>query len=145
MGATDTPHTFFYHDRYGTAVRGVLAHDRLRHDTDDQTEFLADGSFVDRDDEQVWEAYRRIRSDEQDGVPGDLPADRHLFRRVDGQVFALNRSSRLFLDLFSRAAHLRRGAAPALDIEPTVADRVWRTFIGQRLIRRHRLPAGPAR
>lgn len=114
LGSTDTPHTFFYHDRYGTAVRGVLAHDRVRHDTDDQTQFLANGTFVDRDDEQVWEAYRRIRSDEQDGSPGELPADRHLFRRADGLVFALNRSSRLFLDLH-RPAHPRRRATSALD------------------------------
>ncbi|MFG1743169.1 B12-binding domain-containing radical SAM protein [Micromonospora chalcea] len=144
LGSTDTPHTFFYHDRYGTAVRGVLAHDRVRHDTDDRTEFLANGAFVDRDDEQVWDAYRRIRSDEQEGVPGDLPANRHLFRRTDGQVFALNRSSRLFLDLFSTPLTLAEAQRRLWIVEPAVADRVWRTFIGQRLIRRHQLPA-PAR
>lgn len=141
LGSTDTPHSFFYHDRYGTDVRGVLAHDRVRQHDDDRTEFVANGVFVDRADEQAWEAYRRMRAEEQEGTPGALlPVDRHLFRRADGQVFALNRSSRTFLDLFTAPLTLAEAQHRLWVVEPTVADRVWRTFIGQRLLRRHALP-----
>ena len=107
----------------------MLAHDRVRHDTDDRTEFLANGSFVDRDDEQVWDAYRRIRSDEQEGVRRPAGGRAPVPPR-DGQVFALNRSRRLFLDLFSTPLTLAEAQRRLWIVEPAVADRVWRTFIG---------------
>jgi hypothetical protein len=142
LGSTDTPHSFFYHDRYGTAVRSVLAQDRTRRDGDDDAPFIVNGVFVERMDENTWEAYRRIKQAEQEGTPGAaLPTDRHLFRRVDGQVFALNRSSRTILDLFASPQTLAQAHQRLWIVDSTVVDRVWRTFIGQRLIRREEVPA----
>jgi anaerobic magnesium-protoporphyrin IX monomethyl ester cyclase len=137
LGSTDTPHSFFYHDRYGTAVRSVLADDRLRRDSDDDAPFVVNGVFVERQDETTWDAYRRIKEAEQEGTPGAaLPVNRHLFRRVDGQVFALNRSSRTILDLFASPRTLAEAHQRLWIVDSTVVDRVWQTFIGQRLIRR---------
>jgi anaerobic magnesium-protoporphyrin IX monomethyl ester cyclase len=137
LGATDTPHSFFYHDRYGTALRAVFAHERTRQEADDVRQFVANGAFVERGDDAAWRLYRQIKAAEQDGRPGRaLPEDGQLFRRTDGQVFALNRSTRRFLDLFNAPLTLADAGQHAWLLDPQSADRLWRTFISQRLIRR---------
>ncbi|WFE22194.1 radical SAM protein [Solwaraspora sp. WMMD937] len=143
LGSTDTPHSFFYHDRYGTSVREVMDAERRRRRSDDEQLFIANGTFVEPpEDAELWRLYRRMVAMQHGlGSDGEVPLSRQLFRRADAEVFTLNRSSRLFLDIFGEPVTLAAAQQRSWMVPSTVADRLWDTFISQRLIRRYRDPA----
>jgi hypothetical protein len=132
LGATDTAHTFFYSDRYGTEVRALLEDDRCRHETDEDVPFVANGSFVPRPAEDVLAAYA-----ERYEVPERLIGpERLVFRRADGRLLFLPRSTRAFLDIFLVPTTLAQAQEHAWMVEPDTADRLWDALIRKRLIRR---------
>ena len=139
LGAVDTPHSFFYHDRYGTAVREHLEADRDLHEGDDDTPFVVNGQFVAAPDPAVLSRYCAVY-----GVPRDeLPAGRLVFRRDDGRIFLLPANTRLYLKLFAEPTTLAAARARAWILAASDTDRTWQTLVRLRLIRRHTPRTGP--
>ncbi|GAA1798770.1 hypothetical protein GCM10009682_20440 [Luedemannella flava] len=141
LGAVDTPHTFFYHDRYGTAVRELLEQDRDLREDDDDTPFVVNGSFVSTPDPAVLDRYCELY-----GSSGqDLPAGRVAFRRDDGRVFLLPPNAKLYLKLFAEPTTLAEARSRAWILAAFNTDQTWRSLVRLRLIRRHSpTPVGTA-
>ena len=140
LGATDTAHTFFYHDRFGTAVRERLQDDRYRQDTDESVPFVLNGTFIDRPDDATLHAYA-----EAYGVPPRLlTPDRQAFRRADGTLMMLPTGTRTFLDLFTEPTTLSTARDHTWMIAPPETDQLWDALIRRRLIRRSPAPADQA-
>lgn len=139
LGSTDTPHSFFYHDRFGPTVRSVLTEERTRRPGDTEQAFVTSGVFVEQPDERTWQACLQMAHGVVSTDPGTA-GGRQLFRRDDGTLFLLNASLRRLLGLFTEPLTLAEAAQHVWMVPPAVAGRVWDTLIGQRLIRRH----GPA-
>ncbi|MFC7478886.1 B12-binding domain-containing radical SAM protein [Luedemannella flava] len=141
LGAVDTPHTFFYHDRYGTAVRELLEQDRDLREDDDDTLFVVNGSFVSTPDPAVLDRYCELY-----GSSGqDLPAGRVAFRRDDGRVFLLPPNAKLYLKLFAEPTTLAEARSRAWILAAFNTDQTWRSLVRLRLIRRHSpTPVGTA-
>jgi anaerobic magnesium-protoporphyrin IX monomethyl ester cyclase len=139
LGAVDTPHTFFYHDRFGTAVREHLAADRELRPTDADTPFVLNGAFIPAPDPAVLSRYCDLY-----GVPRSaLPAGRLTFRRADGRVFLLPANTRLYLNLFTTPTTLDEARGRAWILATTDTGRTWETLVQLRLIRRYQ-PASRA-
>ena len=133
LGAVDTPHTFFYHDRYGTAVRRHLERDREMGPEDEDTPFVVNGRFIPQPDPAVLSRYCDLYA-----VPRSaFPAGRLAFRRDDGPIFLLPKSTKLYLNLFSEPTTLAEARARAWVLATTDIARTWQTLIRLRLIRRH--------
>jgi hypothetical protein len=133
LGSVDTPHSFFYHDRYGVSVRAAIEHDRSRQDSDEDCDFVLNGVFLDRPDDEVVDrlgaTYQIIRG-------GRIPHGRSLFRRVDGRIMPLPPAYKIFLDLFRQPRTLREARGAAWMLDPAAANALWQSLISRRLIRR---------
>ncbi|WP_432842740.1 B12-binding domain-containing radical SAM protein [Dactylosporangium sp. CA-092794] len=139
VGATDTAHTFFYHDRFGVAVRERLEDDRSRHEEDEAVPFVVNGEFLARPDDETLRAYA-----EQYEVSERLLApDRMLFRRADGRILLLPRRTKPFLDIFAGPATLAQARDHAWMVDARTADQLWDALIRRRLIRRCPAPVQP--
>jgi anaerobic magnesium-protoporphyrin IX monomethyl ester cyclase len=125
-GGVDAPHTFFYHDRYGTAVRSAMPDER----TDDlrpDARYRVAGTLVGRPAEDTLAAYQRLYGRPAPG-PGEV-----LFRRRDGGLVALPNWSRYVLTLFTPPCTLAAAGAklPAPDVQ-----RLWRFLVGKGALER---------
>jgi len=137
LGSVDTPHSFFWHDRFGVAVRDAIDRDLTPRDSDEDQPFVLNGVFLDRPDEAVVD---RLGSTYQVMYEGRIPANRLLFRRADGRIIPLPRAYKPFLDLFAQPLTLRAAAVRAWMLDPPAARRLWRTLIARRLVRRDLTP-----
>jgi anaerobic magnesium-protoporphyrin IX monomethyl ester cyclase len=139
LGSIDTPHTYLYHDRYGTGIRSAMARDRMRRDDDDDCEFVANGVFIDRPDDDV---VVRHNANYQIFRGGPVPEDWILFRMTSGKIMPLPQSYRMFLDMFAEPTTLREARYQAWMIDTASVNRLWQTLISRRLVRR--CPSSPA-
>jgi anaerobic magnesium-protoporphyrin IX monomethyl ester cyclase len=133
LGSIDTPHTYLYHDRYGTGIRSAMARDRMRRDDDDDCEFVANGVFIDRPDDDV---VVRHNANYQIFRGGPVPEDWILFRMTSGKIMPLPQSYRMFLDMFAEPTTLREARYQAWMIDTASVNRLWQTLISRRLVRR---------
>jgi hypothetical protein len=140
MTATDTPHTFFYHDRYGTGVRALTGAQPLT-DADRTAQFVVNGEFVDRPDDALLSIYR----DSHGLFAGDTPpAGFVLFRRIDGELFLFPPVVRKAVACFAEPVALATALARAWTTHP---DRLWRLYdslVASRVLRRVRRISAPA-
>lgn len=140
MSATDTPHTFFYHDRYGTGVRELTQAAKRLTDADNDTPFQANGGFAARPDDALLSAYR----DEHGLFDGDtVPAGCALFRRADGQLFLIPANVERVLRNFIEPTSLRDATARTWLADSTRLWRLYASFVAERLLRRAPRPAPP--
>ncbi|GIE91015.1 B12-binding domain-containing radical SAM protein [Actinoplanes regularis] len=140
LSSVDTPHSFFYHDRFGVSVRDALDRDLTVRDDDEDRAFVVNGLFTDRPDETVVD---RLTTTYQLTYGAPIPPDRLLFRRIDGQITPLPRSYKPILNLFQQPTTLRAAHAQLWMLDSAAARKVWQTLISRRLIRR--LPEFPDR
>jgi hypothetical protein len=97
LGGTDTPHTFFFHDRYGTRLPEVFPGARALSPTDEDEHFELNGTLLPPQDETVLQAYRELNR----GWGAELDYENLVFRRLDGNIVSLPRTMKPFLELFS--------------------------------------------
>jgi anaerobic magnesium-protoporphyrin IX monomethyl ester cyclase len=138
VSSTDTPHTFFYHDRYGTGVRDLLERSVRRGPEDEEREFVVDGELLTDPDPEVLARLAEI----QGNTPED-PAGRVAFRRADGRVLLLPRRTLPFLRIFTGPVTLADARRRAWMLPEPAADRIWDYLIARRVIRRVPITAAP--
>jgi hypothetical protein len=129
LGGTDTPHTYFYHDRYEMAVVHVITADPPL----DDTRFVVNGSVIPRPAAAVLAAYRRAyRLGRQAASP---PAGKWAFRRTDGRVYLIPDGMVPLLQLFTRPSTLADAEPVLAGLGPNATQQVWRFLVGRRLVR----------
>ncbi|GAA2514254.1 B12-binding domain-containing radical SAM protein [Winogradskya humida] len=137
LGSVDTPHSFFYHDRFGTGVRRHLDEESALKPADEDRAFVLNGEFIPEPDPAVLGRYCELY-----GVPRQaLPAGRLTFRRTDGRIFLLPPATRLFLKLFAEPSTLADARARAWILASSDTGKTWQTLVNLRLIRRDADPA----
>ncbi len=132
VGATDSAHTYFYHDRYGTSVRDIVAN-RLEVETDDcDRPFVMNGELVDRPGEDVMREYLRIYGHEGRA----LPAGALLFRRTDGNVLLVPANVERILRLFSTPTTLTTARESLWTLTDAAVAMLWSALLRQAFLRR---------
>jgi hypothetical protein len=126
-GGIDTPHSYFYHDRFGTQAREVV----LAGEPCPAASYVVNGGFVPRPDDDVLLAYHRLYGRRDHPVP----PDRLLFRRADGNILALPSRMRHVLALFERPRTLADATDRMWTVDRATAHQLWRYLIARRLIR----------
>ncbi|BCJ37305.1 hypothetical protein Athai_48080 [Actinocatenispora thailandica] len=140
MSATDTPHTFFYHGRYGTEVRELTQAAKRLTAADQHTAYQANGEFVGRPDDALLTAYR----DEHGLFEGDTPpAGCALFRRADGQLFLIPANVERVLRNFTAPTSLAEATARTWLADSTRLWRLYASFVAERLLRRASRASSP--
>jgi hypothetical protein len=130
VGGIDAPHSYFYHDRYGTAVRIALTAE-LDDGFEPGNRFVANGSLVERPAPDTLDAYLRIYQEEERSVP----AGQVIFRRRDGNLLAFPPAIVAVLGLFKQPQTLSAATQELWMLGETTARRLLRTLIDQGAIR----------
>jgi hypothetical protein len=142
LGGTDTPHSFFYLDRFRTRTWPLLR-DRGRLDAGDEERlFQLNGILVPSPGAAVLGAYDAVYGG------GNHAADetRAVFRRADGRILLLPSGQARLLDLFAEPVTLAQAAERLWMIEPSRARKALDLLIRRGVIRRLAdvAPAGPS-
>jgi len=130
VGGVDTPHSYFYHDRYGPAIVGVITGSLRHRSAAWPGPHQLNGALVSAP------AGHRLTS--RSGVlavepaPGQ-PPERY-FLRADGRLFRLPGNVHSALSILDRSAFPRRACLPG----DAAHDDIWTQAVGHHLLR----PAG---
>ncbi|MGH2927695.1 MAG: B12-binding domain-containing radical SAM protein, partial [Solirubrobacteraceae bacterium] len=127
VGGTDTPHSYFYLERFGTATLAMLqAGHRLRPGDADRA-FLVNGELIDNPGAEVMTAYQAMYSSNASRVPDEKRA---AFRRADGRVVLLPRGAAQLLSVFAQPTTLAAAARNRLwMLDEATANRTWDLLI----------------
>ncbi len=143
LGGIDSPHTFFYHDRYGTAIRSVVDRTRSLPVDEDAVEFELNGEFVELPPDGVLDCYV---ANYGIATARSLPTtgQRRLFRRRDGRLFLLRRAVATHLSAFATPATVARAREQMWMLDHAAASRLIGDLVGRRFVREVRsdAPAG---
>ena len=132
LGGLDTPHTYFYHDRYGPRIRAELARAMLDHA--DQP-FILNGGFIEMPDPETIAMHTTMY-----GLPPVPEGGTYsCFRRADGSVVLLPPVMRSFVALFAEP-RTRAAVGDAVLLDEVSAARLWESAVKLGLIHRE-LPA----
>jgi anaerobic magnesium-protoporphyrin IX monomethyl ester cyclase len=132
LGGTDTPHSFFFHDRFGTSVRSVLENDRLVRPQDLDRSFLLNGELLPAPSAAVRDAYLTQYGDSG----AEIDPSRLAFRRADGNVLLLPGRLKIFLEVFGTPVTLRQARERAWMIDDASATQLWAGLVREGVIRR---------
>jgi radical SAM superfamily enzyme YgiQ (UPF0313 family) len=125
VGATDSPHSYFYYDRYGTGIRAALR----PYDPDGR--YVCNGTVLEHPDDDTLAAYQRLY-----GRAGrDLPPGRVLFRRADGNLLVVPPAVRDLLAVFAEPRHLADAGDHTWMLDEAATDRLWRLLIDRGMLR----------
>ncbi len=127
LGGTDTPHTYFFHDRYGLGVVDVVSAETSR-----DGRFVLNGALVPRPDQETFAAYQRLYNP---GVKKPLPAGRWAFRRTDGRIYLVPDGAAPLLQLFLRPSTLAEAGRALGGMPAAAAEQVWEFLLTRRLVR----------
>jgi hypothetical protein len=129
VGAIDTPHSFFYFDRFGTAVRSALG--QCPDTVDPDGVYVANGAVVERPDEATLLAYHRVYGRSR----REPAADRILFRRADGNILVLPPAMKDLLAMFVAPRRLADATEYTWSLGPAATERMWRLMLRRGLLR----------
>lgn len=130
VGGIDAPHSYFYHDRFGTAVRSSLDAD-LDEAFEPGRTFVVNGRLIARPDEATLTAYQRIYREHSRTVP----ENQLIFKRADGNLLALPPTIRPLLALFEEPSTLTTALAELWMVGEAAAINLCRTLIGKGVLR----------
>jgi anaerobic magnesium-protoporphyrin IX monomethyl ester cyclase len=140
-GCTEAAHTYFYHDRYGTAARDVIFARLKVTPADLDREYVVNGEVIERPADDVLAEYLRLY-----GQPGrTLPAGWALFRRGDGTVLLLPRGIGRVLRQFAEPTTLTTARERLWLLDDGTVANTWAMLVGQQFLRRCPRPAGDPR
>jgi anaerobic magnesium-protoporphyrin IX monomethyl ester cyclase len=138
VGATEAAHSYFFHDRHGTAAHDVLVRHLTVTEADQTRLFVLNGEILDRPAEDVLAEY--VRRYGRAGRP--VPGSPRLFRRADGTILLAPGGTYRVLALFRTPTTLA-AARRRLWLLPDVAvATLWTALVGQRFLRRCARSAG---
>jgi anaerobic magnesium-protoporphyrin IX monomethyl ester cyclase len=133
LGGTDTPHSYFYLDRFRAETLPMLqTSHRLRPGDGDQA-FLVNGELIDQPCAEVMSAYQALLGDAAQ-APDE---NRVAFRRRDGRVLLLQRGVAQLLSIFAEPTTLATASRNRLwMLDEATANRTWDLLIRYGAIRR---------
>ena len=139
LSGTDTPHSFFYLDRFRAGTWPLLRDNRRLGVGDDDRLFQLNGELIPDPDAEALRAYRdALRSYGAAYEGGSQPQDetRAAFRRADGRVLLLPSGVAPLLGIFAEPVTLADATDRLWMLDPATARRTWDLLIRNAAIRR---------
>jgi anaerobic magnesium-protoporphyrin IX monomethyl ester cyclase len=133
LGGTDTPHSYFYLDRFGAQTLPMLQAGHRLCPGDGEQAFQVNGELIDDPGAEVMSAYQALLGDAAQ-VPDQ---NRTAFRRSDGRVLLLQRGVVQLLSIFAEPTTLAAASRSRLwMLDEATANRTWDLLIRYGAIRR---------
>ena len=132
LSGTDTPHSFFYLDRFGTGTWPMLRDNRRLVPGDDDQLFRRNGELIPDPGADVLRAYATM----YDGGNPAPDGARAAFRRTDGRILLLPSGVAPLLDIFAKPVTLATATSRLWMLDPATARRTWDLLIRCAAIRR---------
>jgi anaerobic magnesium-protoporphyrin IX monomethyl ester cyclase len=132
LGGTDTPHSFFYHDRFRTRTWALLRKNGQLDPGDEDCVFQLNGVFVPSPGAGVLGTYDAVYGH------GNQTADetRSVFRRADGRILLLSAGQARVLDIFAEPVTVAKAAERLWMLDPSRARKALDLLIRRGAIRR---------
>ena len=132
LGGTDTPHSYFYLDRFRTRTWPLLRDNQHLDSGDEDRLFQVNGEFVPNPGAGVLGAYNAIY-----GNGHQTPdANRAVFRRADGRILLLSSGLARLLGIFAEPVTLARATERLWMLNPASAHKACDLLISCAAIRR---------
>jgi radical SAM superfamily enzyme YgiQ (UPF0313 family) len=132
LSGTDTPHSFFYLDRFRTGTWPMLRDNRRLNPGDDDQLFQLNGELIPNPGAEVLRTYSLLY-DSGHMVPDETRA---AFRRADGRVLLLPSGVAPLLGIFAEPITLASATERLWMLDPASAHRTWDLLIRYAAIRR---------
>jgi anaerobic magnesium-protoporphyrin IX monomethyl ester cyclase len=139
LGGTDTPHTFFYLDRFSTQTWPLLRDTRRLSPGDAERYFQLNGELIPNPGADVLRAYGAI----YEGGSQLAGETRAAFRRTDGRILLLPSGVAPLLSTFAEPVTLVSATERLWMLDPATAGRTWDLLIRCAAIRRVAAPEQP--
>lgn len=139
LGGTDTPHSFFYQDRFRTRIWPLLRDSDRLGPGDEDCLFELNGVLVPNPGAKVLGAYNAVYGNGNQAVDETRP----VFRRADGRILQLSAGQARLLDIFAQPVTLAQAAERLWMLDPARASKALDLLIRRAAIRRVR-PAAAA-
>jgi anaerobic magnesium-protoporphyrin IX monomethyl ester cyclase len=133
LSGTDTPHSFFYLDRFRTATWPMLRDNRRLGPGDDGQLFRLNGTPIANPGAEVLHAYNVMYDNGNQAPPDKI---RVAFRRADGRVLLLPSGVAPLLGIFAEPTTLASATERLWMLDPATARRTWDLLIRCAAIRR---------
>ncbi|MCW2932928.1 MAG: hypothetical protein JWM19_3890 [Actinomycetia bacterium] len=132
LGGTDTPHSYFYLDRFRTATWPMLRDNRQLVPGDDHELFQLNGELIPSPDPETLRTYSLLygAGNQPPGKP------RATFRRADGRILLLPPSITPVLGIFTTPVTLADASERLWMLDAATARRAWDLLIRCAAIRR---------
>jgi hypothetical protein len=133
LSGTDTPHSFFFLDRFGTLTWPLLRDNRRLSPGDEQRLFRLNGELIANPGPDVLRAYSATYDN------GSQPTEeetRVVFRRTDGRILLLREGVAALLAIFAEPVTLAAATERLWMLPPATARRTWDMLIRCAAIRR---------
>jgi len=132
LSGTDTPHSFFYLDRFRTQTWPMLQDNRRLLQGDDSRLFQVNGELIATPDPEILHAFSVMHDngDQAQGTP------RVAFRRNDGHILLLPPGVVSLLGIFARPTTLAGATEQLWMLDAAAARRTWEALIQCAAIRR---------
>jgi anaerobic magnesium-protoporphyrin IX monomethyl ester cyclase len=132
LGGTDTPHTFFYLDRFGTGTWPLLRDDRRLGPGDEDRLFQLNGQLIPDPDADALRAYHVLYGSADRAPDGERAA----FRRADGRLLLLRPGVAQLLGIFTEPVTIADASKRLWMLDPATARRTWDLLVRSAAIRR---------
>lgn len=132
LGGTDTPHSFFYQDRFRTRTWPLLRDSGRLDPGDEDRVFQLNGVFVPNPGAGVLGTYDAVYGH------GNQTADetRSVFRRADGRILLLSAGQARVLEIFAEPVTVAKAAERLWMLDPSRARKALDLLIRRGAIRR---------
>jgi anaerobic magnesium-protoporphyrin IX monomethyl ester cyclase len=132
VGGTDTPHSYFYLERFGSRTWPLLRDNHRLDPGDEDGLFRLNGSLIPNPGAEVLSAYNAIHGNGNQTIE----ETRAVFRRADGRILLLSSGIARLLGIFAEPVTLAKATEQVWMLDPASAERAWDLLIRCAAIRR---------
>jgi hypothetical protein len=132
LGEPDTPHSYFYQDRFRTQTWPLLQGNRRLDPGDEDQLFQLNGTLIPNPGAEVLGAYDAIYGNMNQTRDNTRP----VFRRADGRIMLLPSGLTRLLDIFAEPVTIAKATERAWMLDPADARTAFDQLIRRAAIRR---------
>jgi anaerobic magnesium-protoporphyrin IX monomethyl ester cyclase len=132
LGGTDTPHSFFYHDRFRTRTWRLLRDSDRLDPGDEGRLFELNGTLIPNPGAEVLGAYNAFYGNREQTAD----ESRAVFRRADGRILVLSSGQARLLGIFAEPVTIAKAAERLWMLDAASASKALDMLIRRAAIRR---------
>jgi hypothetical protein len=138
LGGIDTPHTYFYHARYGTRMPEIMGMSNVEAARRHTGRWILNGRLI-----EARPGYRFVRGDRGERLRrGDVGGERWALQRADGRLVVLGNNQVRFLAAIADTGDAAVAATRAR-YDVATARRIWSAAVRKRIVLPDTTPTHP--